>query len=171
MPQSTKPAEPKAGRPIMPKGYGIPENDEGLLPWSHVEQRMSEARHYWICTTRPDGRPHSTPIWGVWIDDVLYIEGGPDTRRFQNIAANPAVSVHLENGEDVVIFEGEARAAGKPDRTLATRLVEMYTAKYAYAGYKPGLDAWDDGGLYALTPRVVLAWTRFPQDCTRWVLT
>ena len=160
----------RRGRPHMPKGYGVPEDDQGLLDWTHVQERMTAARHYWICTSRPDGRPHATPIWGVWVDDVLYIEGAPETRRGRNIAANPAVSAHLESGEDVLILEGEAHEIVQPDKTLAARLVEAYGEKYAYAGYRPTPQNWDSGGLYAIQPRVVIAWTKFPQDATRWML-
>jgi nitroimidazol reductase NimA-like FMN-containing flavoprotein (pyridoxamine 5'-phosphate oxidase superfamily) len=150
----------------MPKGYGVPENNKGLLPWSHIQERMSQARNYWISTTRPDSRPHATPVWGCWLDDVLYIEGGPDTRRGRNLAANPAVAVHLESGDEVVILEGEAQTIPHPDATLVPRLVEGFSRKYA--GYKPNPEMWEGAGLYAIRPRVVIAWTQFPKDATRW---
>ena len=64
-------ADPKASRPVMPKGYGIRKGNTGLFAWSHVEGRMSAARNYWVCTTTPDGRPHAMPVWGVWIERTL----------------------------------------------------------------------------------------------------
>ena len=141
---------PKWGRPNMPQGYGVPADNEGLLPWSHIQERMGKARNYWIGTARPDGRPHATPVWGVWVDDVLYIEGGPDTRRGRNIEANPAVAVHL-------------------DLALVSRLVQAISEKYAFANYKPDPQNWEGAGLYGIRPRVVIAWTKFPRDATRWV--
>ncbi len=75
--------QPKAGRPVMPGDYGIAKGAEGLLPWTHVEERLSSSRNYWVSTTRPDGRPH-------------------------DLAEQPAVAVHLEHGDDVVIVEGVA---------------------------------------------------------------
>jgi hypothetical protein len=56
---------PKASRPYMP-GYGIldAKSGSGLLPWSVAVERLTEARNYWIATTRPDGRPHAMPVWG-----------------------------------------------------------------------------------------------------------
>ena len=57
--QSGPPTAPRAGRPQMPSGYGINRStDEGLLPWSWVQERLTTARNYWIATARPDGRPH-----------------------------------------------------------------------------------------------------------------
>src|SRR5262245_16381655 len=110
---NTKPASkqnqsgPAASRPHMP-GYGVAKDKTGLLPWSHVTERMDEAQNYWICTVSLDGRPHATPVWGLWVDDRLYFGGSPQTRRNRNLAENPAVCVHLESGSDVIILHGDA---------------------------------------------------------------
>src|SRR5690242_4126646 len=53
---------PKASRPRMPKNYGVPRTKTGLLEWSDVGRRLAMAKHYWIATVTPDGRPHSTPV-------------------------------------------------------------------------------------------------------------
>ena len=161
--------DPVAGRPLMPEGYGPPEGQGELLPWQHARERLRAARNYWIATAHPDCRPHVTPVWGVWLDNRLYFDGSPETRRGRNIAANPAIVVHLENGEDVVIVEGAARQLTSPPRTLTTRLSQGYKEKYASSGYAPEPDTWDQGGLYEMQPRKALAWTQFPNDCTRWI--
>src|SRR5262249_13140912 len=88
---------PKASRPHMP-GYGVPKDKKGLLPWSHVTERMAEAQNYWICTVSPGRRPHATPVWGVWLDDRLYFGGGPQTRRRPNLGGDPAVGVAFGRG-------------------------------------------------------------------------
>lgn len=162
------PNAPKPERPWMPEGYGIPEGEANTLPWSFVEEQLAAALNYWIVTVRPDGRPHAMPVWGAWLNGKLYIEGSPDTRRHRNLGANPHVVAHLESGNQVVILEGEAYAAGKPEPDLGASLSKAYTAKYKEQGYAPGPDAWDNGGLYAIHPRKVFAWTTFPQDTTRW---
>ncbi len=64
-------AHPHASRPQIPADYGVPHNTKGLLPWSHVTERMAQALHYWICTVGPNGRPHATPVDGLWLDDQL----------------------------------------------------------------------------------------------------
>ncbi len=159
---------PSADRPVMPDGYGIPENTAGLLPWSHVEERLVAARNYWIGTANTAGRPHVTPVWGVWVNGALYFDGSPQTRRGRDIASNPAIAVHLESGDDVVILEGTARDIGAPDRALAETVSKAYCAKYAASGYAPTPQAWDQGGLVEMRPRVAFAWMQFPQDVTRW---
>ncbi len=163
--------EPKAGRPQGPKGYGIPETDEGLLSWSVINERLERARNYWVATTRPDGRPHVIPIWGAWVEGAVYFEGGSHTRWARNIAANPEVGVHLESGDEVVILEGVAEEIRKPARALFEQIDRQYASKYDYKPSdnlaSPDAEPFPEGGLYAVRPRSALAWTKFPQDVTR----
>jgi PPOX class probable F420-dependent enzyme len=162
--------QPSAGRPVVPDGYGIPENNDGLLPWSHVEERMTEAKNYWIATASRSAKPSVTPVWGAWVDGKLYFDGAPSTRRGKNIQQNPRISVHLESGDQVVILEGDAVILqGAPERALAEKVAEGYRAKYAQVGYSPAADQWDQGGLFEFTPQKGLAWTKFPDDMTRWI--
>ncbi len=157
---------PTAGRPQMPGDYSIPKDKKGLLPWSHVTERMAKAMHYWVCTVSPDGRPHATPVDGLWLEDQLYFGGSPGTRRNRNLAANPAVCVHLESGADVVILHGDAHELRAPDRSLSVRLSEASVKKYGY-GPKPE-EYGKTPGVFVLRPRMVLAWKNFPKDATRW---
>jgi hypothetical protein len=159
---------PKSDRPHMPKDYGIPESTDGLLPWSHVVDRMTAALNYWFCTVRPNGTPHAVPAWAAWLDDTLYYDGSPETQHNKNVVANPRISVHLEDGTAAVMMEGIAQMVGKPDPALATRIADAYCKKYGPMGYCPKPDQWDAGGLYLVKPTRVLAWTQFPKDCTRW---
>ena len=159
---------PKPTRPYVPE-YGIPETEEGMLPWSHVSERMEKSLNYWISTVSPEGEPHATPVWGMWLDNTLYFDGSPQTRRGRNMAANPNVAIHLESGDDVVIFRGEVEQINGLDREFSTRLAAAYAAKYQAKGYAPTPDTWDAGGLYVVRPYVVFAWTNFPKDTTRWI--
>ena len=163
------PVEPLRDRPRLPNGYGVPESEEGMLPWSWAVERLEAARNYWFSTTRPDGRPHAMPAWAVWLDGALYFEGSPETRRARNLAANPALTVHLESGDEVVILEGDSVVASPPERALAERLAAAFTAKYAAThDYRPAPEQWDRGGLWVLRPRVAFAWKDFPTSMTRW---
>jgi hypothetical protein len=165
-------AQPVRSRPQLPKDYGVPESEEGMVPWSWAVEQLQAARNYWFCTTRPDGRPHAIPAWAVWLggeSGALYFDGSPETRRSRNLARNPALAVHLESGDQVVILEGEAREAGRPDPALAAQLVAAFVAKYgASHDYHPSPDQWDEGGLWVMRPRVAFGWTSFPQALTRW---
>lgn len=159
------PAGPPASRPHFPKEYGIPKDAKGLLPWDHVRTRMEKANHYWVCTVDPEGRPHTTPVDAVWIDDRLYFGGSPHTRRNRNLAANPAVAVHLEDAMDVVIVQGDAHELRAVESALGVRLAEASKKKY---GFSPKPEEFGKGGTFVLRPRVAFAWTKFPKDATRW---
>lgn len=161
--------EIKRGLPVLPEGYGLPENTDNLLDWAYVDEQMSAARNYWVCTASPQGVPAATPVWGAWVDGKLFFDGSPETRRVRNLMRNPHVVVHLENGERVVILEGEASyLSTAPERDLAGRVAAAYASKYAASGYSPAPTQWDQGGLVVFTPRTVLGWSQFPKDVTKW---
>jgi hypothetical protein len=158
--------DPVASRPDIPD-YGIPGSRKGLLDWKNVRGRLEESAIYWLATASPEGLPHTVPVWGVWLDDRLYFDGGARTRHLRNVAANPRIAVHLESGNEVVIVEGTAGAASVPDPELTVRVADGYRAKYGGAGYSPKPDSWDGGGLWVVHPQCAFAWTKFPGDATR----
>jgi hypothetical protein len=147
--------------------YGIPKNLKGTLPWSWAEERLRDAPIYWIATVRPNGRPHVTPIWGVWVDGAFWMEGGPRTRRFQNLALNPAVVVTLERGDDAVILEGDADLVTDLGDDLVDRLLAAYRKYIPTHGYEAERSNWDMG-IWRVRPTKVLGWGNFPADTTRW---
>lgn len=151
-------------RPVMPAGYGISADGAGELPWGEVAERLAAARNYWLCTTRPDGRPHAMPVWGLWLQDALVFSTDPSSRKGRNLAANPAAVVHLESGDDVVVLEGSVG----PYRGDVTDFAERYAGKYGFRP-EPGDEA---QGVYTFRPSVALAWREadFPTSATRWVL-
>jgi nitroimidazol reductase NimA-like FMN-containing flavoprotein (pyridoxamine 5'-phosphate oxidase superfamily) len=126
-----------------------------------------------MATTRPDGTPHVVPRWGVWLDGRFWYDGAPTTRHVRNLDVNPACSLNLESGTEVVIVEGVSEPTRADAGSLGARLAEQF-AKYHAAGYSPGPDSWSGehgGGLRVLTPRRALAWFSFPTDCTRFRFT
>jgi PPOX class probable F420-dependent enzyme len=153
---------PEAGRPKFPGVYGIHADDEGLLDWSWAEERLLAARNYWIMTVRPDGTPHAMPVWGLWHEGAFYFSSSPDSRKAKNLAANPAVTVHLESGDEVVVVEG--LADHESDDDLLRKLGEAYSRKYSF-------DVTFTGGrpLLVVRPRVAYAWLEqdFPSSATR----
>ncbi len=134
-----------------------------MLPWSHAVDRLEAARYYWLATTRPDGRPHVTPLWGVWVDEALYMDGLPTTHWARNLAANPALSVHLDNGDNVVILEGEVEDL-TTDPDLGSRIIDAWSSKYGRLQPDPA-----GSGIFRLRPRTARAWSNESlEDGTRW---
>jgi hypothetical protein len=162
--------DPIVDRPAMPEGYGVPETTEGVLPWERVERALVESLHYWVATTRPDGRPHVVPRWGVWSRDAFFYDGSPDTVHARNLLANPEMVLHLESGEHAVVLEGTARPSDPVDADLGRSLSQNFGIKYGPKGYEPEPTAWSGpgaGGLVVFRPRKALAWFDFPNDVTR----
>ena len=143
---SDKSSEPRPDQPRMFGGHLEPVR----LPWRWAAERLTRARNYWIATTRPDGRPHSRPVWGVWLDDSFYFSTG--SLAAQNLAVNAAITVHLESGSEVVIIEGVAETVN--DVALVERVVSTYNAKYHWDVDPNNLP----GPFYAIRPRVAFGW-------------
>ncbi len=152
-------------RPILPDDYEAPEDREGMVTWEWVVEQLQKARNYWICTVRPDGRPHAVPIWAVWVEGTVYFDGHPQTRWARNMAHNPALTIHLENGNEVVILEGTAQTLPGMEREFAEAVVAAFAAKYAYP---PEVEELVRRGLFSMRLSTVLAWTSFPRTVTRW---
>jgi hypothetical protein len=150
-------------RPRIPSSYGVSASKEGLLGWRRVLDRLDEARNYWISTTRPDGRPHASPVWGVVVAGQVAFGLDADTVKGRNIEAGSFVALHLESGDDVVIVEGTAELLDGPDLLGAVR--SAYIAKY-------DVDVMGDDGsarFYTLRARTAFAWLEadFPNTATR----
>lgn len=157
------PREPGTSPLSAPAGYAFPQDAARLLAWSHAEQRLEQAHSYWLATTSPDGRPHVTPLWGVWVEGALYFDGHPHTRWARNIAVNPAVCVHLESGNDVVILDGMAEDI-TTDEALGQRIIAAWMAKYGRLAPDPS-----GSGLFRMRPQVGRGWSHESlKDGARW---
>jgi hypothetical protein len=145
----------------FPADYGIRAVPGEKLPWERVEGWLVASRNYWICTTRPDGRPHAKPVWGVWLDEAVMWGTSPESVSARNLAANPAVCVHLESGDEAAILEGEF--ALEEDPGLIGRFIAAYKDKYDHQLDVPAA--------FALRPRTCLSWLEadYPTTATRWV--
>ncbi|OON72036.1 pyridoxamine 5'-phosphate oxidase family protein [Streptomyces tsukubensis] len=146
-------------------------------PWEEGVRLLEAAELYWLSTVREDGRPHVTPLIGVWRAGAMHFTTGPQERKARNLAQNPQVVLvtgtnALSQGCDIVV-EGEAVAVTDED-TLRS-LAEAYEAKYGKnwhfdvrdgAFYGQGDDRAE---VYAVTP-----WKAFgfgkgePFGQTRW---
>jgi hypothetical protein len=162
-------SEPRRDRPQMPEGYGVDQATH-FVSWESVVDRLTESKNYWLATTRPDGRPHVVPRWGVWLDEMFWYDGSPETIHVRNLEHNPAVVLHLESGSTATIVEGHSVRPQPIVGHLGERLATEYGRKYG-PEYTPAPDAWSDeiaGGMRTIAPQRVLAWTEFPKDLTRY---
>jgi Pyridoxamine 5'-phosphate oxidase len=164
---SDQPASVERAR--FPDDYGARggEADEPLA-WEQIEQRLRDAPNYWVATVGRNGRPHARPVDGVWVVGALCFGGSPATGWVRNLSDDPAVSVHLPSGDDVVILDGTAELVTDPDHPLAAPSAAANLAKYPQ--YYPGPEPPPFRPFWALRPTAAFAWSLdgFPNGATRW---
>jgi hypothetical protein len=88
------------------------------------------------------------PVWGIWSHDQLYLSIGSPTLRAA-IREQPAVTVHLDSGTDVVIVEGFVIS---PTVTRPAQ-IEAYNRKYDW-----DFQVSQYGALILVSPVKVVAW-------------
>jgi len=129
------------------------------LPWSWARERLVAERNYWVSTVTSIGRPHARPVWGVFLDDALYLSIG--AAGFRREDRQRHVSVHVDSATDVVIVDGMATrvdAATAGDEASAT-----YEEKYGMSG---------DFLNFVVSPRVAWGWRDGDVNtATKWTFT
>ena len=153
--------------------YGEPEAT--AIAWTEAEADLRSAAVYWLTTIRADGRPHVTPLIGIWHDGALHIATGRAEQKARNIAGNSAVAVttgrnDLTGGTDLVI---EGRAERITDRARLQELADAWEAKYGPGwhfevgdgGFLQG--GAPDGLVFRIEPRVAYAFGKKPYSQTR----
>lgn len=81
-----------------------------LPEWARTRVETYEVA--WLTVVTASGRPAPNPVWFLADGDGLLIWVQPQSAKARNIAARPAVTVHLETsdptGADVVVLHGSA---------------------------------------------------------------
>ena len=110
--------------------YGVPEDLEGTLPWSWAEDKLAASKNFWLATVNAGGRPHSMPVWGVWIPERerFALSCSPNARKVRNIAANNQVVVTTDDAASFVSIEGTAEPlTGDDVETMARAYAHKYS--------------------------------------------
>jgi nitroimidazol reductase NimA-like FMN-containing flavoprotein (pyridoxamine 5'-phosphate oxidase superfamily) len=138
-----------------------------------VRKSLESAELYWLTTVRSDGRPHVTPLIGLWIDDAFVFCTGPGEQKARNLQQGNAVAVTTgtntwNDGLDIVV---EGRAERVTGLQTLTALAEEYLEKY---GEDWDFDADDhvfdpDGNrahVFRVEPTKVIAFAKTPHGQT-----
>lgn len=140
-------------------------------PWPDARRELETAGVFWLTTVRPEGRPHVTPLIGVWLDGAVYFCTGAGERKARNLAASPHCTVvtganALDEGLDVVV---EGDAVPVRDRAALDRVADAYIGKYGSAVTSPegtfhGLPETVRSGagplVFEVVPRVAFAFAK-----------
>ena len=145
-------------------GYGIPDDESGLLPWRWASERLGAARRYWVSTVRRDGRPHAVPVWGVWHDGAFWFSSGGQSRKVRNLSDDPRCVVTTDQADEAVIIEGIAGEVVDAAKDIA--LQDAYRKKYE-EDLDPNL-----GPIFRVSPQVAFGFIdrdeKFRETATRW---
>ena len=107
-------------------------SDATVASWDDARDDLSRAEIYWVTTVRTDGRPHVTPLIGVWVDDALHFCTGETEQKARNLEANANCILTTGcnaygEGRDVVV---EGLAERVTDHATLQRIADAYLEKY-----------------------------------------
>ncbi|MEL6524089.1 MAG: pyridoxamine 5'-phosphate oxidase family protein [Chloroflexota bacterium] len=148
----------------QPMNTGVSE--ERLLHWNWVVGQIELSHHYWLSSTRPDGRPHVVPIAAIWHDEALYFSLSLTSVKGRNISQQPRVAIHLESSRNVVILEGVAQPAD--NASIRDTVLPRYIERYNFTPPVTENNQWLN-----VHPDRVLAWILSDSynTATRWTTT
>ena len=139
--------------------------------WGEVSELLRTAEIFWLTTVRPCGRPHTTPLLGIWRDETLHFATGDEEQKARNLETSPYCTMTtgsnlLNEGLDIVL-EGEARQT--TERADLERLADAFGAKY---GAQWRFDVQDDDVrplMFRIEPTKILAFGKGePFSQTAW---
>lgn len=150
-------------------------------PWATTQQTLEQAELYWITTVRADGRPHVTPLIGLYHEDALHFCTGVREQKYRNLEANANTVMTTGNntwaqGLDVVV---EGRVTRITDHDQLQRVADAYVAKYGEVWrFTVGDGGFgsrsDDGGpaaVFKIDATKVMAFAKEPHGQTTYMKT
>ncbi len=111
-------------------------------------------------------QPHVVPVWYLWDGQSIWVHGHSSTRKFKELAANPACAIaidHATSGVDfwAVLLEGQAELITDPAVVVlvAERIYVRYIGVEGLLDPVPQSWIHDvESLLLKLTPERVVAW-------------
>jgi general stress protein 26 len=147
--------------------------EAGPTRWSDAEHVLEHAELYWLTTVRADGRPHVTPLIGVWEDGAVHFCTGLREQKARNLEHRGQVALTSGNntwarGLDVVV---EGTAVRVTDHGALQSLADAYEAKYGSVWhFDVGDGAFGEGegaaAVFRIEPAKVLAFAKGPHAQT-----
>jgi general stress protein 26 len=141
--------------------------------WGEVERVLEAAELYWVTTVRADGRPHVTPLIGIWRDGAMHFCTGGREQKARNLERNQRLALTTGNnswarGLDVVV---EGSAMRVTERDALQRLADAYEAKYGSDWhFEVGDGVFETDGdaalVFRIEPAKVLAFAKEPHGQT-----
>lgn len=94
---------------------------------------LREASAVWLTTLRPDGSPHTTPVWFVYENERVWIATGERNAKVANVAGDGRVSVAVDGAASNPLV-GEGRVVVHDVDNAPAFVLDQLAGKY---------DGWD----------------------------
>ena len=91
-------------------------------------QRLKDATIIWLATVRPDNSPHLVPIWFVVENGRVYICTSAGSIKAKNLAANPRVTIALEDGVTPLVIQASSKILDE----FPPPVVDAFLGKYEW---------------------------------------
>ena len=102
----------------------------GLPPLSDESaRRVSEADVAWLTTLRPDGSPHTTPVWFVFDGSVISVATAARNAKVRNLRGDPRVSIAIDGSSDAP-FVAEGTGSLVPMVDVRGEVADAFARKY-----------------------------------------
>ena len=154
----------------LDKRFG--ETDHAV-DWGTVSNGLAGAELYWLTTVRGDGRPHVTPLVGVWFDDSFVFCTGSDEQKARNLDRNATVADTTgvnswKDGLDVVVEGSTTRlTGGETLKQVADAYREKYDGEWDFANDDEVFDPEGNRAhVFRVTPIKVIAFAKSPHGQT-----
>ena len=114
-------------------------------PWEATEWALRRIQKFQLCTVRPDGRPHVTPLLAIWTLGAMWFTTGDNEQKAKNLETNQHCV--LSTGTDTLtgtdhVIEGTARIVN--DRATREAVATAFEEAYGWQLTR------DDGTWYRL---------------------
>lgn len=147
--------------------------DAQATPFEDAVAVLRRAELYWLTTTRAGGRPHVTPLIGVWHDGAVHFCTGVGEQKARNLDHHPHVALTTgtnswDHGMDVVV---EGAAVRVTDAATLQTLADGYETKYGRQWHFDVGDGVFFGGedaaaVFRIEPSKLIAFAKEPHGQT-----
>ncbi|WP_298457615.1 pyridoxamine 5'-phosphate oxidase family protein [uncultured Cellulomonas sp.] len=61
-----------------------------------LDERLTHAQIAWFSSVRPDGSPHTVPVWFIHDDESIWVASAPSSRKVANVSRNDRVAIAID---------------------------------------------------------------------------
>ena len=117
-----------------------------------------------LATVDRRGQPHVVPVWHIVLDGDIYIETSPNSKKGQNLKANPKMALVVDAGDSFDTYKGvmiQGMVEFVKDKQVLARFRDAMAQRYFGTAEHPGykyLVSGSDPLLMKVIPKKVATW-------------